>query len=269
MADWQYAKRGGDREAVLDNLRAVLGDDHPALHCHVRSVFRNFGRYLIDFLRMDRLTPRSLHRYVTFEGFDFIREALARRTGVIGLTAHLGNWELAGSAIALQHVPVTAVALDHLHPRVNAFFLERRRRHGIESVSLGHAFRACLRRLRANGMVGLLGDRNFGDHGVAITLFGRRTWLPKGPAVLSFMTGASIVPCFMIRRSGGRFSFLFEAPITPDETADRETEVLRLTTQYARCIERYIRQYPDQWCLFRRFWVEDQRVEDLRAHPGV
>jgi len=270
LADVQYDSRRMDRDAVTDNLRMVLGEHHPDLSRHARGVFRSFGKYLVDFLTMDRLDRQSLRRYVTFRGFEAIRQTLSGRQGVIALTAHVGNWELAGVAIALQQkVRVTAVALDHAYPKVNEFFLSRRRRHGLESVPLGQAFKVCLRRLKECSVVGLLGDRNFGDHGVTVPLFGQQTALPRGPAMLSVLTGAPIVPCFMVRQADDEFLFCTEPPIAPRASADREDEVVRLTMAYAGVMERYIRRYPDQWCMFRRFWVEDQRVERLRARTRV
>ena len=256
LADWEYAHRVADREAVQDNLRAVLGAADPAVARYAQAVFRNFGKYLIDFFRMDRLNTSSLERLVEIRGFEHLRQALDLRRGVIGLTGHLGHWELAGVALALRLVPITAVALDHRHPGVNAFFVARRQRHGVESVPLGHAFKVCLQRLRQCAMVGLLADRNFGDHGVRVSFLGRTALLPRGPAVLSTLTGAPIVPCFAIRQPDERFVFYLESPIMPDGQRPRDQEVHRLTVCYAQVLETYIRRYPDQWCMFHRFWLE-------------
>ncbi|MBI3083990.1 MAG: LPS export ABC transporter periplasmic protein LptC, partial [Candidatus Omnitrophica bacterium] len=73
------------------------------------------------------------------------------------------------------------------------------------------------------------------------------------PAALSLMTGAPIIPCFMIRE-GARFRLIIEPPVRPPQAADRARAAALLTQAWSDVIESYIRRYPDQWVWMHRRW---------------
>ena len=202
LADYCCWRSPKDREAVRSNLAAVLGTDQVPTE-KVREVFRNFGMYLVDFFRFSRLSVREIQRRVRVEGLHRMRSALTNGKGVIGLTAHLGNYELAGAVLSLQGLPVNAVVLTHQNKRVNAFFEHQRSRVGVKNIPVfGNGmrafFEAAISVLRRNEILALVGDRDFFGHGLELPLFGRTLKVPQGPASFSLRTGAPIVPCFLV-----------------------------------------------------------------------
>jgi hypothetical protein len=56
------------------------------------------------------MSADEIHRWVTIEGALHVEEALAQGHGAILLTAHLGNWEICGTAMGLSGYPTTAIA---------------------------------------------------------------------------------------------------------------------------------------------------------------
>jgi len=76
---------------------------------------------------------------------------------------------------------------------------------------LGNAVKGCLRALRANQMLALVGDRNFTDGGKVMDFFGKPSLFPEGPAVFSLHTGAVVIPGFMLRNEDDSFSLVFES----------------------------------------------------------
>ena len=44
------------------------------------------------------------------------------------------------------------------------------------------------------------------------------------------------------------------ASFTP--SGDKEKDLITLTTKYKEIIEDYIKRYPDQWYMFRRYWTQ-------------
>ena len=57
------------------------------------------------------------------ENREYVDRVVARKKGVIALTAHLGNWELGGVTLALLGYPISVVALSHKEARVDAMFV--------------------------------------------------------------------------------------------------------------------------------------------------
>ncbi len=257
-ADYSSWRARKDREAVRANLAAVLGTQEipPGL---VRDVFRNFAKYLVDFLRFDRLNLKTLNRRVKIEGLENMKAALSQGKGAVGLTAHLGNYELAGAVLGLLGLPIHAVVLTHQNSHVNQFFTRQRLAVGVQGIQvleMTHRafFEKCLAVLRSNQILALVGDRDFFGYGLELPFFGKKTRIPRGPAALSLKTGAPIVPSFLVREKDGSYRFILEPPIVVPDGLSHEEAVRKLTEQCLEAMVRTIRQYPAQWYMFQEFW---------------
>lgn len=218
-------------------------------------VFRNFAKYLADFFRFEKLDRGYIDKNIKLENLHYFDQALASGKGVIVLTAHLGNWELGGVVLAQLGYPFWAVALSHKNKKVNDFFVAQRARKGVNVITLGKAIRSCISEIKNNHMVALVGDRDFTEKGIVIDFFNKPTHFPEGPAALSLMTGASIIPGFMLRNPDNSFTLRIEKPVEFKPTGDKAKDLANLITVYKNIFEDYIRRYPDQWYIFRRFWA--------------
>jgi len=218
-------------------------------------MFRNFAKYLVDFFRFEKIDIEYIKNNIHIENRHYFEEALSKGKGVIVVSAHLGNWELGGIVIALLGYPFWAVALPHKDRRVNNFFNFQRERKGMRVIPLGKAVRACLNLLKNNKMVALAGDRDFTQKGIILDFFGKPTFLPEGPAAFALKTGAIIVPTFMLRNKDDTFTLTIHKPIEATPTEDKDNDLRELIMRYKIIFEDYIRRLPDQWYMFRRFWV--------------
>ena len=257
LADLYSVRAPADREAVQRNLSAVLGRE--PTRQEVREVFRHFAMYLVDFFRFSRLTKKKVARWIRLEGVEHMQEALRRGKGAIGLTAHLGNFELAGAVLALLDFPVYAVVFTHQNPRVDAFFSRQRSRVGVYSIRVRSQnqralFHASLAALEKNGILALVGDRDFFGNGLEFPFLGKSVKIPRGPAAFSVRTGAPIVPGFLVREGGGSYRFVLERPIYPPEGVPREQAIREMTQTCVETMSRAIRRDPTQWYLFQEFW---------------
>lgn len=110
--------------------------------------------------------------------------------------------------------------------------------------------------LRENKLLALVGDRDFSEKGIVLDFFGKPAVFPQGPTALSLKTGAEIIPGFMLRNKDDSFTLKFEKPLKFISTGNKEADLVGLTAQYKSIFEDYIRRYPDQWYVFRKFWKE-------------
>lgn len=246
-----------DRRMVTDNLKVIfpLKGDREIASIRFR-VFRNFAKYLVDFLRFKKLDKKYISNNVKIINMESVKEGLRRGKGVILLTAHLGNWELGGMVISQLGYSLLTVALAHKSPKVDRFFNDKRESKGMEVLPLGKAAKGCLRGLRHNRLLALVGDRDFTDKGRVTDFFGKPAILPEGAAVLSLQTGAVIIPGFMLRNKDDSFSLIFEKPLEFNLSMNRDKDLDNIISKYKSVFEEYIRAYPDQWYMFRRFWKE-------------
>jgi lauroyl/myristoyl acyltransferase len=256
ISDVRSVFAAADRRAVTENLRIIFPDKSAGEIVRIRRrMFRNFAKYLVDFFRFSKLDKEYLKRYVKFENLHYFDEAFSRGKGVIAVTAHLGNWELGGAVVGLSGYPVWGVALPHKNKKVNDFFNSQRESKGIRVIQLGKAVRHCLHILGDNHLLALVGDRDFTEKGAVVSFFGKSAYFPEGPAALSLKTGAPIIPAFMLRDDDGGFVLKIEKPISFVPTGDKERDIRELIGLYKGVIEKYIRAYPDQWYMFRKFWI--------------
>lgn len=259
LSDLQYMVSFVDRRNVRANMRKILQKDSVD-EKYVRDVFRNFGRYLVDFFRMVRDVDEDfIAKKVKCEGLPYVKEVLGKGKGAIIITAHIGNWELGGNIIRKLGYPMLAVALPHTHKLVNDLFNQQRELCGISVVSPQNAIRKFLEKLKKNESVALVADRDFGTHGLVMKFLGYPTLLPKGPAVLSIKTGAGIIPSFFLINPDGTYTLSFHPPVYPAKIDDQmiSDDVLKkMIAQYITVVEDKIRQNPGQWLMFREFEVK-------------
>lgn len=254
LCDIHFLYSRTDRHAVLNNLRQIIPQEDDLVSC-ARKVFRNFGIYLVDFFRTPKLNKENVLEKNKVVNLNYIDEALKKGKGVIVVSAHLSNWELGGLIMSLLGYPISAVAYPHKEEKVNNFFNSQRESKGLEVIPVGNAARRCIENLKANKIVALVGDREFTPNGVIIDFFGKKTLIPKGPATLSLLTGAPLILGFVIREKENNFKLVFEKLLEFIPSGDREKDIFNLTREYLDMIEDCIRRYPDQWLMFRRYWL--------------
>ncbi len=220
---------------------------------------RNFAKYLVDFFRFSKIDEVYIKKTVKLENVHYVNQAAALKNGVILLTAHIGNWELGGVVISMLGYPFWIVALPHKDKKVNDFFDAQRQSKSIKVIPLGKAARQCLHALQQGEFLGLAGDRDFTEKSIVVDFFGKPTFFPEGPAALSLKTGAPIVPGFMTRNPDDTLTLRFEEAINAPAVGDKDANIRNTILAYKVIIENYIRKYPDQWYMFRRFWVENKK----------
>lgn len=244
-----------DRRTLYDNLKTIFPDkNNKEIKRISRELFRNFAKYLADFFRFDVFDRESLSKVVEFENIEFLDDAIKLNKGVIALSAHIGNWELGGASLGIMGYNLYAIALAHKDKRVNSFFNEQRHKKGVNVIQVGQNPTVILRYLNDNKIVAILGDRDFSGNGIKIDFFGKSTPFPKGAAFFSIKTGAPIVLVAMIRKNNNTFKLIFEKPIIPVTDVASDENMTVMIKEYISLLEKYIKLYPEQWFMFRRFW---------------
>ncbi|MFA5337215.1 MAG: lysophospholipid acyltransferase family protein [Candidatus Omnitrophota bacterium] len=250
LATCQYYLSKKDRDVVVNNLYPIIADKKKRENC-AKKVFINFAYYLVDFFRYSKLNKGFVEKYVRISGLEFLDEAARAKKGIIAVTAHLGNYELAGAVTSLAGYKVNAVALSHKDKRINDFFNKQREMVGVNVIPASIAIKRCFSILRNGQLVAFLGDRVFSGSGVVANMFSRQAILPRGPAFFSVKTQASILPAFFVRENKNFYHLIFEKPINTKELKTEES----IIKEYSLVLEKYIRMYPDQWYLFQPYWV--------------
>jgi KDO2-lipid IV(A) lauroyltransferase len=250
-------------DALVSNLRVISPErSEEELRRLALLTYRSYARDTVDFIRSLSMPAATVQRKVAQLEGDRFDELLAAKRGVILVGGHFGNWELGGVALRLlRNYSLTVVGKAEASPIVNMLRRRMRDSLGIDSLEIGQVLDTALRirgLLANNRIVAMLADRHIGRDRVDVTFFGRRASFLRSPAMIGLMSGAPLLPSFMMRQADGRFVGLCGEPIVVDPSIDRDVAVTRAMQSFASQLEAQIRQRPHLWYQFYPYWADGQ-----------
>ena len=243
-----------DRNIILNNIKNISDKDDKKARRVARAVFRNFAKYLVDFLRFRKMGKPYIEKYVKLEGVENLEHALEKKKGVIAFSAHLGNWEWGAAILAQLGYPIHVIALAHKHKGVNNFFLNQRAIKGVKNIPVGGSVRKSLEALANNEIIGILSDRDFSNNSVPVNFFGKTAFMPIGTALFAIKGGCTLLPVFTVREYGNVYKYVFEKPLEYTLSGDKKSDIRNIMQKVSEIIEKYIRLYPEQWFIFCNPW---------------
>jgi KDO2-lipid IV(A) lauroyltransferase len=222
----------------------------------LRSEYRSLGFLLAEFCKMPDYTVDAASRFIRYEGLENYLAARERGKGVLVLTGHLGAWELSSFYHSLMGMPMGMVIRRLDNPLVDAFVNRIRCLHGNRVIHKDDFARGLIASMRAGETVGILMDTNMTPpQGVFVPFFGVLACTASGMARIAAKTEAAVVPGFLLwEESEQRYVLHFGEELPVIRTGDADQDALANTASFTAAIERYIRQYPEQWLWLHRRW---------------
>ncbi|MCL5408938.1 MAG: lysophospholipid acyltransferase family protein [Candidatus Omnitrophica bacterium] len=256
-----FVWRKSVKKNITENLRIVLQyksekEGKPFTIRDLRKIVKqnyyHFAQYMTDFLSMPK-NRRYFFKKLRVIGIENVEKALTYKKGVIILTAHLGNWELAGAMSTSLGFPLSAIALPYKSKNIANFFTEIRKKTGINVIKTGTGPKEILKALRKNEIVAVLGDRVFTEKGTKIDFMGKTAILPRGPATLAVKTGAKYVAGFLFYNRDS-YTLLFQNLNEPSFNISDVEKINFYLDETKKILEKYILQYTYQWLNFSNTW---------------
>lgn len=222
----------------------------------LRAVYRNLGCLLAEFCQMSSYTPERASEFIRYDGLENYLAARERGKGVLVLTGHLGAWELSSFYHSLMGYPMGMVIRRLDNPLVDAMVNRIRCLHGNRVMHKDDFARGLIASMRAGETVGILMDTNMTPpQGVFVPFFGVEACTASGMARIAQKTGAAVVPGFLLwEPREKRYILRFGAELNLVRTGDTEADAVANTALFTSVIERYVREYPEQWLWMHRRW---------------
>jgi KDO2-lipid IV(A) lauroyltransferase len=263
---------------VRQQLERAFPEPSPAtLDTWTADVFANFGRSLAELILLRGRHRQALLDRVRVAGLEHL-EAAERGSaagGVLVVTAHYGNWELAGVKIASLGIPLSAIyrglsvpVLDRALASIRSG--DERAPLDYEQIKMGNAGLRLVRTLEAGRKVLVLLDQNARrEEGVFVRFFGRPASVRTGPVRLATERGFSVLPAFICRDANGLdHRIQIHPPLNLERGAGDGEEIERRNlARISAEIEAQIRRDPGQWIWTHRRWRTQPIAED-RASPS-
>ncbi|MBM4142494.1 MAG: lysophospholipid acyltransferase family protein [Lentisphaerae bacterium] len=255
-----YRASGRLRRVALANLDLALGGERtPGERAAIaRESFRTSALVILDLLWFGRRSERRVRENVRF---DVSCAAYFDTAPLIGVSAHIGNWEIMGQALALRGAPAVSVAAPLSNRAADRILNRIRGRTGQGVAYRRGAVRRLLQTLRRGGRVGLIMDQNTlpSEGGEFVTLFGVPAPVSRAAAALRAKTGAPVMFMFCTADDDGRYTVRGLPLFAADDR--------NLTRTLALTMEDVIRKYPGQWMWTYKRWKYVPPGADRTRYP--
>ncbi|MEI6350811.1 MAG: glycosyltransferase family 9 protein [Verrucomicrobiota bacterium] len=242
---WPY------RRLAIENLTIAFGAEKSRREIRgiARRHFSRLGANLFTSIKLASVPPEEISKRVTFEGREFVDEAVAEGRGVVLIISHLGNWEALAQTCPLIFHGASGTIYQRLGNRyIDAEIRASRARLGIVPFERKSGFLGAIAFLRQAGGVGVLVDQHAGDSGTWCPFFGRLASTSPLAATLALRTDARMLAAAVYTDKPGHWRMVIEKPDFPPT---RDGEVL--TAEINLVLERQIRRAPEDW-----FWVHNR-----------
>ncbi len=257
------------RRALNDNLAWVLGTgDRRRVDGVARQAFRNFGKFVIDFVRFPILTRAEVHRRLAFSQWVELDEAVNSGRGVLIVTMHFGMFDLGAAALAAYDYRINSIVENYGYPKMDDLIRSSREKLGMKVIPADKAGMQSFRAIKRGEIVGLLIDVPAPGQSVTVDFLGAPAEVSSAPARLALRTGAWVVPTMVLRGPQSDTNIrpiLDTRSVRYEPTGDEERDVRELTQQIMRSLEPMIREHPEQWFIFRRVWPQLEERSTLAA----
>ena len=263
IADIAYLADRRRRQTAQSNIRrAGLATAPAAIHRIARESFRHFAGMAVESLRYDRVPELRQDPRLTLQvasgALDAIREP---GRGVILLSGHIGNWEIAARLLS-EIKPVVGMARGMKNPYTERLLRARKTGSAMQYMPKHNAdMMRLFATLREGKILALLADQYAHDRGMMVDFFGTPASTHTSPALLHLITRAPL--CFgWCRRDGPMAYTLFaNEPIMVRSTGRREADVRAILVQFTSALEDAIRVAPEQYLWAHRRW-RDARYDE-------
>lgn len=257
---------GRNRRGAVANMRRVLGNRGWLRdHWHGLRVFIDFAHAMNEAL--EYFGPRARPLSLEEPPDDPIGAALVEGRGVILVTCHFGNWEVAAHTLARYDRLFNLVMAREANETTADYVRRAREQAGMRvllSDSSVYSPFNMLRALRRNEIVALQLDRPPGGDGArAVEFFGAPALFQAGPLRLARLAGAPVFPVFVVRLAPRRYRIVLGSKRRVPRAAGIE-EMDHVLAGIVAEFEALVRQHPAQWFQFAPFWPDS-----MPAAPGV
>jgi KDO2-lipid IV(A) lauroyltransferase len=249
-----------ERRAILKNLNNICPSNGIPRLWKAYKTFYSFCDFIVSYCYMPNADHSQLKSMLADPDYssEKIEQCLRMHRGLIVWTAHLGNWEFASRLLEMHDVQVNVARVVERDKPAEVMLRNLMQNERLRIVELNADILASVQlihALRENQIVAIQGDRIYSNYCGNAAFFGLNTRFPLGPFLLSYVSGAPILPGFVVREGWLRYRVITGDPIQIVRTNDREKDLQIALEQAVGFLQQTVRAYSDQWLNFFDFWT--------------
>lgn len=229
-----------------------------------KKCYYNFAKYLgINFILNQNTTKQKILKQVVFKNEHFLLDAMKSGRPIIVTTAHFGQWEIFGLAVAAHFGPSSALGRKLDSSVMDKILRANRAQFDVELIDKNGGAKDILKALKARRIVGILVDQNTAPKdGIKVQFFGKDVLHTPAASVLAQKTNALIINAFIYQKGENLNEICFEQPIDIS-TFDKEDAVQKATQMQCGACEEMVRARPEEYFWFhqrfKRFYENEYK----------
>ncbi len=224
------------------------------------KLYRNyyiFGQTLIDKIAVMASAENKFT--FNFDGEHILREITAQQRGGMLLSAHVGNWEIAGFLLKRLNTKINIVIFDGEHQKIKQYLDSVTGQHSANFIiirnDLSHIYEISAA-LKNNELVCMHADRFIEGNKTLITDFlGQPAKFPLGPFLLAAQFKVPVSFVFAMKETSLHYHF-FASEIKEYPTQAKDEFIKLMLADFAAEMERKVKDYPEQWFNYYDFWQQ-------------
>jgi len=222
------------------------------------KLYRNyyiFGQTLIDKIAV--MSSAENKFTFNFDGEHILRKITAQQNGGMLLSAHIGNWEIAGFLLKRLDTKINIVIFDGEHQKIKQYLDSVTGEHTANFIiirnDLSHIYEIAAA-LKNNELVCMHADRFIeGNKTLTTDFLGHRAKFPLGPFLLAAQFKVPVSFVFAMKETNLHYHF-FASEIKEYSTQSKDEFIKVMLTEFAAEMEKKVKDYPEQWFNYYDFW---------------
>lgn len=226
----------------------------------LHKLYRNYfllGQGIID--KVVLMSGIKNNFSFNFDGEENLLNITAMQQGGILLSAHLGNWDVAGHLFTRLHTRINIVMYDGEHEKIKEYLegVTGKRNMNVIVIKndLSHIY-AISDALAKNELVCMHADRFIeGNKTVNARFLGKQARFPMGPFLLASTFKVPVSFVFAVKESQLHYHF-FASPVFDYTGMTKEAVMQQMLNDFKDELEYKVKKYPEQWFNYYDFWKQ-------------
>lgn len=246
------------QKTVDQNLRIAFPEMSAAERRRLSlAQWENFGRYCLEMVFMDQLTPAKGR--VEVVGAERLAEIAAGGGAAVYVSGHFSNFEVMAAVLMDAGITCEVTYRPTNNPYFDQRIIKSRQKYGIKLFAPkgeAAALRGLFGALDRGESVALLNDQKFNE-GITDLFFGQPARTATGPTRLALRSGVRLQLGYIERLKGARFRAVVCEPIYLKPSGDRAADLAHGVRLINAFLEERVRARPEEWFWVHRRWADE------------
>lgn len=186
-----------------------------------------------------------------FDGENFLHEMVKNQTGGILMSAHMGNWDIAGFLLKRLGAKINVVMFDGEHEQIKEYMKDVVGELNFNIIAIKDDFSHIMKlheALSNKELICIHGDRFLPDAKVSeLNFMGEKAEFPISPFALAARFNVPVSFVYAVKEGSKHYHLSATKPI---QTRDKN----ELMKSYVKSLEHMLLKYPTQWFNYYPFW---------------